>query len=544
MLMNFDTLMFENNRILVVDDNELIHEDFRKILLNTESIQEQNEYINLEKELFGSTSSSTLLIPEISYEIDFSFQGQDAFEMVKNAENIGKPYALIFMDVRMPPGWDGIETIAKIWDHYPNIEIVICSAYSDYSWDKIVSKLGNNDRLIFLKKPFDSIEVKQLSLALVKKWNLYEKSKNYVYDLEKDVSKRTKQLKSMLQELVENRDKLKQEIFIRKLTEQELASEKENLSSILKNVPDSVISIDNNGKINFINKATEELLGTDSVALIYQNINDVLKIYDKDNQLLTMFSSDNISKCLGADCDNRILEIKISDQLRKSIILSCSHIYDKDGKINGLVILIKDISEKLKLEEELNKAKKLDSVSTFAGGIGQDFENIITGIIGNITLAKQTLTNNDSAIQYLTEAEDQSIRAGKLSEQLKTFSKDSKNDLNNNTKFLNYSKKILILSSELSITSLLSRIFEKFHYHHYTNLDLLNDSDLVFVDESYLQNNLLSNSLINSYNGKIVFLSSLNKAKAKEKYSNSKLVYFIEKPFNITDIQNILDLLI
>lgn len=536
--------MFENNRILVVDDNELIHEDFRKILLNTESIQEQNEYINLEKELFGSTNSSTLITPEINYEIDFAFQGQDAFEMVKKAENIGKPYALIFMDVRMPPGWDGIETIAKIWDHFPNIEIVICSAYSDYSWDKIVSKLGSNDRLIFLKKPFDSIEVKQLALALIKKWNLYEKSKNYVYDLEKDVSKRTKQLKSMLQELVENRDKLKQEIFIRKLTEQELASEKENLSSILKNVPDAVISIDNNGKINFINKTTENLLGRDNQALIYQNINDVLKVYDKNNQPVTMFSSDNILKYSGTDCDNRILEIKVSEQLIKSIILSYSHIYDKDGKINGLVILIKDISEKLKLEEELIKAKKLDSVSTFAGGIAQDFEKIITGIIGNISLAKQTLTDNDSAIQYLVEAEDQSIRAGKLSEQLKTFSKDSKNDLNNNARFTNYDKKILILSTELSISNLLSRIFEKFHYTYYTAIDLLNESDILCIDESYFQDNLTSDSLIDSYNGKIVVFSSLNTAKTKEKYSHSKLINFIEKPFKITDIENILNSLI
>ena len=71
----------------------------------------------------------------------------------------------------MPPGWDGIETIARLWQVDPDLQTVICTAFADYSWDEMIGKLGQSDRLLILKKPFDPIEVQQLASALVEKWN-------------------------------------------------------------------------------------------------------------------------------------------------------------------------------------------------------------------------------------------------------------------------------------------------------------------------------------------------------------------------------------
>ena len=59
---------------------------------------------------------------------------------------------MAFVDVRMPPGWDGVETTAKIWQKYPDLQVVICTAYSDYSWEEMLKKLGYSDRLVILKK--------------------------------------------------------------------------------------------------------------------------------------------------------------------------------------------------------------------------------------------------------------------------------------------------------------------------------------------------------------------------------------------------------
>jgi diguanylate cyclase (GGDEF)-like protein len=105
------------------------------------------------------------------------------------------------MDVRMPPGWDGIETISRIWQQFPYTEMVICTAYSDYAWDDIVARLGNTDKLLFLSKPFDAIAVKQMALTLIKKWNLGQQARNYIESLETEVDQRTKQLKEIMLEL-------------------------------------------------------------------------------------------------------------------------------------------------------------------------------------------------------------------------------------------------------------------------------------------------------------------------------------------------------
>src|SRR5258705_6555896 len=104
------------------------------------------------------------------FELDSAFQGKEGLEMVKKALEEGRPYAVAFVDVRMPPGWDGIETITRIWEVDPNLQIVVCTAYADYSWEEIRAKVGQPDSLLVLKKPFDNIEVQQLAHALTKKW--------------------------------------------------------------------------------------------------------------------------------------------------------------------------------------------------------------------------------------------------------------------------------------------------------------------------------------------------------------------------------------
>ena len=99
-------------------------------------------------------------------------QGEEGLKMVQQAIEEGRPYAMAFVDVRMPPGWDGIETIARIWEADPELQIVVCTAYSDYSWEEMRAKVGQPDGLLVLKKPFDNIEVQQLAHALTKKWQL------------------------------------------------------------------------------------------------------------------------------------------------------------------------------------------------------------------------------------------------------------------------------------------------------------------------------------------------------------------------------------
>jgi diguanylate cyclase len=154
-------------RILVIDDNAAIHEDFRKILMK--SGMQADGLQDMEFALFGTVSQAKAAT---AFEIDCASQGTEGLEMVQEAQSAGHPYALAFVDGRMPPGWDGIETISHLWQACPDLQIVLCTAYTDYSWQEIQHVLGESDGLLILKKPFDNVEVLQLTHALTRKWEL------------------------------------------------------------------------------------------------------------------------------------------------------------------------------------------------------------------------------------------------------------------------------------------------------------------------------------------------------------------------------------
>jgi len=157
----------KHNKILIVDDTPSIHEDFRKILMTTDS-STGRDLDDMADSLFGTTKQNSVY-KELEYELDSAYQGEEALKMIEKAELEGDGYSLVFMDVRMPPGLDGIKTIAKIWERYPYMEIVICTAYSDYSWVDIIDILGPSDHLLVLKKPFDADEAQQMALAMTRR---------------------------------------------------------------------------------------------------------------------------------------------------------------------------------------------------------------------------------------------------------------------------------------------------------------------------------------------------------------------------------------
>jgi len=196
-------IMKKKKRVLIVDDNESIHEDFKKIL----QIDVENQEIEeMEKFLFDEHKPAPKKF-EDSYEIDDAYQGEEAIEMVKKAIEEDWQYSLVYMDVRMPPGMNGIDAIEQIWKINPFIEVVICTAYSDYSWDEIVEKLGGSDKLLFIKKPFNVIAIKQLTLSLTTKWEIAKRNREYMSHLEKEVEERTRELKKLLAHMKELKEK-------------------------------------------------------------------------------------------------------------------------------------------------------------------------------------------------------------------------------------------------------------------------------------------------------------------------------------------------
>ncbi|WNG14824.1 ATP-binding protein [Cystobacter fuscus] len=181
-----------SHRILVVDDNPSIHRDFHRILAHSTSGLDALDA--MESRLFGEQAPAPRTTAAPSFELDFASEGEEGVRYVRDAVSAGRPYALAFVDVRMPPGLDGVETTLRMWRESSDLQVVLCSAYSDYSWDELVRKLETSERLLILRKPFDTIEVRQMAHALCEKWELLRASQQRMQGLSLAVEERTRAL--------------------------------------------------------------------------------------------------------------------------------------------------------------------------------------------------------------------------------------------------------------------------------------------------------------------------------------------------------------
>jgi len=180
-------------RILIIDDNQSIHDDYRKILDSANNTSHEEE--TAMAAFFGDdVQGDSVDMPDLKIEVDSAMQGQEGLAMVEKAMAEGHPYSLAFVDIRMPPGWDGLKTIGEIWQVAPDLQVVICSAYSDNSFQEICAKLGRCDSLLILKKPFEAVEVYQIAVAMTEKWILSRRARLRQEDLEKLVLERTLKL--------------------------------------------------------------------------------------------------------------------------------------------------------------------------------------------------------------------------------------------------------------------------------------------------------------------------------------------------------------
>ncbi|MFN7614526.1 MAG: diguanylate cyclase domain-containing protein, partial [Phycisphaerae bacterium] len=161
-----------NRRILIVDDDSNVHHAYARALAHR---QTETEVDAMEDALFGDGSSSakeSSALDDVKFEVEHAYQGQEALAKLEQSIKEGRPYAAAFVDMRMPPGWDGVETIEQLWKLHPSLQVTVCSAYSDYKWNDIVKRLQKADQLLLLRKPFDPIEVWQIALSMSEKWNL------------------------------------------------------------------------------------------------------------------------------------------------------------------------------------------------------------------------------------------------------------------------------------------------------------------------------------------------------------------------------------
>ena len=345
-----------HSRLLIIDDNRSIHDDFRKILIRKEASSLLDE---VSAEIFGEGPPVDACAGN-NFQLDSAYQGRDGLALVKQAVGLDARYAMAFVDVRMPPGWDGVETTARIWEVDPDLQVVICTAYSDCSWDDMLKKLGRSDRLVILKKPFDSIEVLQLANSLSKKWHLLQESKNKMANLEETVMLRTAQI----------------------------VHEQEKFKDIFENSPEGIFQISADGRVLTANPALARIYGYASPKELLEHVTDFQnQLYVDPHRRLEFahrLETDRIVRGYES-------EIKCKDGARKWISETACKITKLDGSILHYQGFAIDITAQRNAEKErdlmeahLRQAQKLEAVGQLAAGIAHEINTPIQYIGDNI----------------------------------------------------------------------------------------------------------------------------------------------------------------
>ncbi|MFA6714458.1 MAG: response regulator [Victivallales bacterium] len=160
---------------MIVDDQEDLREQLAKLLVSSGQPNKTTSLVqSMRERLMGLGDDEKQTPPPRTvpqYDIDTAGQGEEAFEMVQAAIKNGAPYAVIFTDMRMPPGWDGLKTAKKIREIDKYIEIVIMTAYADHTQSTIAQEIGMPEKLLYIKKPFQTEEIFQLAMSLTAKWS-------------------------------------------------------------------------------------------------------------------------------------------------------------------------------------------------------------------------------------------------------------------------------------------------------------------------------------------------------------------------------------
>jgi len=337
------TISTFNRRILIVDDNESLHQDFYKILQGGEI---DSEFLAIRAALFSDGPVSN--VRQQRFDLDSAYQGQDGLALVRQSMSENRPYAMAFVDMRMPPGWDGVETIEQLWKVDSDLEVVICTAYSDHDWDKVTHRLGQHEKLLILRKPFDSIKVRQLAESLTHKWNLARQAQQHLLVLKEA----EKAIRINLNETV----------------------------SIVNAISAFLIGLNEENQVIWWNTSAECALGYAKDSTMGQPL-EALDIPWDWPQILS-----SISCCRATMQAVHLPEVHFArpGQHEAFLELTVSPILGEAGKASGLLILGSEITKRKTLESQLVIAQKMESIGQLAAGVAHELNTPIHYVAENV----------------------------------------------------------------------------------------------------------------------------------------------------------------
>ncbi len=431
-------------RILVIDDNPSIHSDFAKIL--SACVPAPGSLDTTEAQLFGPPGAVARDRPD--FDLSFAFQGDEGLELARQAVASEIPFALAFVDVRMPPGLDGIETTVRLWEIDPDLQVVICSAYSDYSWDEMLDKLGNSDRMVILKKPFDTVEVLQMANALTEKWLLLQGTKRRMGELETLVAERTQHLQTaneQLQAEIGRRIRREQCLSLQNDVTRVLTDPTSTVEDLVKSILGTICRGMQweQGRLWLVDRRTM-MLRCSSVL----EVNGEVKGHPEPETLLSagrglagqvwqsgqplwVAETALAAKLCTPGGDEWqagfAFPLRIEGEVLGVLEFRSHKSRSRDEPTEQMLTtvggLIGHVVERKKLEQQLRHSQKMEAIGHLAGGVAHDFNNILTVIQGYASILKHKPGLDEETVEALDQVSQASDRAASLTRQLLTFSR-------------------------------------------------------------------------------------------------------------------------
>ncbi|MEK7400506.1 MAG: sigma 54-interacting transcriptional regulator [Candidatus Poribacteria bacterium] len=282
-----------NNRILVVDDKENIHQDFEETLNPDIHKVITDDLVKA----FGSTTDESFL-PDIK--ILHARSGKEAFDQVRQSLEKNEPIAVAYIDMRMPPGWDGAETMRKVRQIDKNIEIVIMTAHTDKPLSEIVKDMDLLDKLLYIRKPFAREEIQQMTISLIEKWNInIEAERN-----------------------------------------------RQRLEAVLNSTSDAIVMFDLYGNSLFANKHYLDMFDIDE-----ENIHDKT-VYDMKNRFQEpskFVKSQEVFFSNPESAFEDIIEAKIPK--RKIFYLYTAPVFNLNESVVGRIMVYRDVSKEIEIDQ-------------------------------------------------------------------------------------------------------------------------------------------------------------------------------------------------
>lgn len=388
-------------RILVIDADPATQREFRSILAFDESEREPN---HAELELFRDLPSAA---DPLRFEVETATHGEEGWQKARTANSSSGPFAVAFVDVGPAAGWDAVETTAQLWREDRDLQVVLCSASSDYSWRGMVHKLGVSDRLLILRKPFDQIEVLQCAHALARKWLLARALRGQLENLGTRIAIRNADLERA-------NTQLRTEIAERNLALEALRAAEDRFALAFRASPmGMVMEALADGRFVEINDAGVALFGRPREAIIGQ-VGDEIGLWADPSQ------HEEVRLLLQAGEPVRHFDCRLRDgrgQLRQVKLWGERFVWRGH---DHLLLIVEDVTDLASLETQLRQAQKMEAVGSLAAGVAHEFNNILTVIQGHLSLQLDHSELPDNTRESLRTAFSASERAAALTRRLLT----------------------------------------------------------------------------------------------------------------------------